>query len=196
MTHKISPIAFRLGVSSSWLSSSHLSSLHLPLILHSDLFLRSLIQGVLLQYSLFTSPIIIKRSPNGCLDIHLFFWDASSSYSLNNDSFLYSSFPISFRSSFFNHLSSLKKNQWKQKQSKKKIVANIIYLLISKLYKLNSNSSTSQPSLTLHFSEIPSPVLNAKILCDYLAYRISLNPYYHKSVVMEALRAAKKNHIN
>ncbi len=200
MTHKISPIAFRLGVSSSWLSSAHLSSLNLPLVLHSDFFLRSLIQGVLLQFSLFTSPIIIKRSPNGSLAIHLFFWDASSSSSLNNDSNLYSSFPISYRENFFNHLSSLKKNQWKLKQSKKKIVANIIYLLISKLYKLNSNSisnsNSNSPSLTLHFSEIPSPVLNAKILCDYLAYRISLNPYYHKSVVMEALRASKNNHIN
>lgn len=189
MTHKISPIAFRLGVSSSWLSSSHLSSLNLPLILHSDLFIRTLIKGILLQFSLFTSPIILKRSPNGSLAIHLFFWDASSSFS---PSINYSNFPLPFRSSFFHQLSLFKKNNWRF--SKIKIVSNLIFLLLSKLYKLNTNAA--QAPLTLHLSEIPSPVFNAKILCDYLAYRISLNPYYHKSVVMEALRASKINHIN
>lgn len=45
-------------------------------------------------------------------------------------------------------------------------------------------------------SEIPSPVFNAKILCDYLAYRISLNPYSQKALVMEALRAAKTGNTN
>jgi hypothetical protein len=52
-------------------------------------------------------------------------------------------------------------------------------------------SISGSPSLQLHLSEIPSPVYNAKILCDYLAFRISLNPYYHKPVLMEALRAVQ-----
>jgi hypothetical protein len=44
----------------------------------------------------------------------------------------------------------------------------------------------------LHITEIPSPVFNAKILCDYMALKIALNPYYHRPVVLEALRAASR----
>lgn len=184
MTHKISPIAFRLGISSSWLSSYHIAgNQNLPLILHSDKLIRKIVQGVLLQYSIFTSPIIIKRNPCGALAIHLFFWDASSP-SLSAAPSLFNNFPLKLRSYQFKYILDQKRN----KRSKIQIISNLVYILLSKLYGTSS--------ITLHFSEIPSPVLNAKILCDYLAFRISLNPYYHKSVVMEALRASKTTTIN
>lgn len=177
MTHKISPLAFRLGVSSSWLSTSHLSSFNLSPVLHSDLFFRSFIQGILFKFSIFSSPIILLRSPSGSLHIHLFFWDASPSLSF--DPLL--NFPQSLRPSLFN----LFKSSRSKKLAKIKLLSFLIHSLLCKLFNLDPLL------LHLHFSEIPSPVFNAKILCDYMAYRISLNPYYHKSVVLEALRASK-----
>lgn len=165
MTHKISPISFRLGVTSSWLSSSHISPPNLPFILTSDQFLRSLIQGVFFQFSLFTSQISLLRTPSGALKIHLFYWESTTVVKSTSPSPL-SKYPPS-------NLTI----------SKPYLVSSILYKLISKLFVL--------PSLSFHFSQIPSPVYNAKILSDYLAYRISLDPYFHKSVVLEALRAAK-----
>lgn len=85
--------------------------------------------------------------------------------------------PFASRYEFIKKLSDVYRNTHKLK-----IVAQIVHLLIKKLLK---------HSINLHISEIPSPVYNAKILSEYLAYRISKNPYYHKPVVMEALRASK-----
>lgn len=179
MTHPISPLAFRLGVSTNWWTVSHIKTPNLPQILHTDDLIRNLIQGVYLQLGVFTSPIILKRSPSGSLHIHLFFWDSSPSVSP-----VFPSFPsLSYRSLLLSYLARSRR----KKISKISIAAFFLTKLLAKLLNLPSGG----PSLQFHLSEIPSPVYNAKILCDYLAYRITLNPYYHKPVVMEALRAVQ-----
>lgn len=136
---------------------------------------------MLLQFGVFTSPIILKRSPTGSLHIHLFFWDSSPSVSPSFP-------PFGVEGSYRTLLLSYLARTRRKKISKISIAAFFLSKLLAKLLNLPISGG---PSLQLHFSEIPSPVYNAKILCDYLAYRISLNPYYHKPVVMEALRAVQ-----
>ena len=76
------------------------------------------------------------------------------------------------------------------------IIEKLIYLIIKKIFK-NENKGQLAPEigenlddkLKIKIYSIPSPIFNAKILCDYMALKIANNPYYHKSVIMEAKSA-------
>lgn len=60
------------------------------------------------------------------------------------------------------------------------IISHFLYLILDKIFQ-------SQQLIRLQIFTIPSPLYNAKILCNYMALKIAENPYNPKSVIIEAI---------
>lgn len=81
MGQKINPIAYRLAIKHNWLSISFSHSHFI------DFFIRDFINGVLLAWNYFSSPIVIKKYPGG--QYKIIFIVYNNNFSKNNKNIIY-----------------------------------------------------------------------------------------------------------